>query len=113
MSEFIIFFLFFLALLFSVIGYGIFFQNIFFKTVKITDGTENIYIGFYGLFSITLVSIVTSLFLSHNYFHNLLIHLFGILFFIFLKIKKKKRIFKNYIINIYFYFFGIINIKNS
>ena len=69
--------IFFLSI--SVLGYGFFFKKIFFKE-KITE------FGLYGIFGIiflTFYSYVSNLFISHGYIHNSLIHIFGIILFIF------------------------------
>ena len=94
MSNIIIFFLTFYILLISVIGYGILFQNLCFGTIKDMRDQKVIYIGFYGLFLITFISLITSLFLSHNFIHNILLHLIGVLSFVFLRIKNKKNYLK-------------------
>ena len=92
MSNIIIFFLSFYILLISVIGYGILFQNLCFGPIKDMNDEKVIYTGFYGLFLLTFISLITSLFLSHNFIHNILLHLIGILLFIFLRVKNKKII---------------------
>ena len=94
MSNIIIFFLTFYILLISVIGYGILFQNLCFGTIKDMKNEKVIYTGFYGLFLLTLISLVTSLFLPHNFTHNVLLHLIGLLLFVFLKVKNKKNYLK-------------------
>ena len=82
MSNFIIFFSFFYILLLSVVGYGMFFQNLCFGGIKNMNDPKVIYTGFYGLFAITFISIISSLFVPHNFIHNILLHLIGVLFFI-------------------------------
>jgi len=94
MSNIIIFFLTFYILLISVIGYGILFQNLCFGTIKDMRDQKVIYTGFYGLFLITFISLITSLFLSHNFIHNILLHLIGVLSFVFLRVKNKKNYLK-------------------
>ena len=94
MFDLIIFFSLFYVLLISVIGFGILFQNIIFGTIKNMNDQSTIYTGFYGLFLLTFISQVTSLFVSHNYTHNILLHLIGLLLFIFIKIKNKKTYLK-------------------
>ena len=94
MSNIIIFFLSFYILLISVIGYGILFQNLCFGSIKDMNDEKVIYTGFYGLFLLTFISLITSLFLSHNFIHNILLHLIGILLFIFLRVKNKKNYLK-------------------
>ena len=90
MLNFVIFLISFYLLLISVIGYGILLQNFCFETIKNVKDQKIIYIGFYGLFLITFISLITSLFFPHNFTHNLILHLIGIILFIFLKIKNKK-----------------------
>ena len=94
MLNLFIFFLSFYLLLISVIGYGLIFKFMTFGPFKDMNDHESIYIGFYGLFFITLISLITSLVVPHNLIHNSLLHLFGILFFIFLKIENKKEYLK-------------------
>ena len=98
MANILIFFTSFYLLLLSVIGFGLFFQKICFANIQKNDDQKVIFIGFYGLFLLTFISFLTSLFFSHNYIHNLLIHFLGILFFIFVKFKNKKTYFKNIIL---------------
>ena len=88
------FFISFYLLLISVIGFGFLFQNICFGAIKDLEDQKIIYIGFYGLFSLTIISLITSLFVPHDFIHNLLLHLFGILFFIFHKFEYKKEYLK-------------------
>ena len=88
------FFISFYLLLISVIGFGFLFQNICFGAIKDIDDQKIIYIGFYGLFLLTIISLITSLFIPHNFTHNLSLHFLGILFFIFIKFKYKKEYLK-------------------
>ncbi len=94
MSNIVIFFLTFYILLISVIGYGILFQKLCFQPIKDMKDEKIIFIGFYGLFFLTFISLITSLFLSHNFIHNILLHLVGVLSFTFLRIKNKKNYLK-------------------
>ena len=94
MSNIVIFFLTFYILLISVVGYGILFQNLCFGTIKDMKDQKVIYIGFYGLFLLTLVSLISSLFVAHNFIHNILLHLIGILLFLFTNVKNKKTYLK-------------------
>ena len=75
MLDILIFFFVFYILLISVIGYGILFQNFCFERIKSLKEQKVIYLGFFGLFALTFISLVTSLFVPHNFFHNLLLHL--------------------------------------
>jgi hypothetical protein len=94
MSEIIIFFLSFYILLISVVGYGILFQNLCFGTIKNMKDQKVIYLGFYGLFFLTFISLITSLFAPHNFIHNILLHSIGILLFIFIKVENKETYLK-------------------
>ena len=94
MFELIIFFFIFFFLLMSTIGFGFLFHNICFGSHLNLNEYNSIYIGFYGLFFLISISILTSLFFPHTFLHNILIHLFGIIFFIFSKIKNKKKYLK-------------------
>ena len=94
MLNIIIFFSSFYILLISVIGFGILFQNIFFGTIKNMNDQRVIYTGFYGLFLLTLISQITSLFVSHNFTHNILLHVIGLSLFTFIKVKNKKTYLK-------------------
>ena len=88
------FFGYFFLLLISVIGFGFFFQKLCFRGIKKFDDQTIIFTGFYGLFFLTLISLLTSIFVPHNYIHNILLHLFGISFFIFFKYGNKKKYLK-------------------
>jgi hypothetical protein len=94
MNNLIIFFVYFYLLLVSVIGFGFFFQRIcFVGNYKFYD-EKIIYTGFYGLFFLTLISLVTSFFVPHNFIHNIFIHFFGISYFFFFKFENKKNYLK-------------------
>jgi len=105
MLNIIIFFSSFYLLLISVIGYGLIFKILIFGSFKDMTDQKSIYIGFYGLFFITFVSVITSLVICHNFIHNCLLHLFGILFFIFLKFENKKEYFKKIFLISFFVIF--------
>ena len=91
MFDIVIFISAYLFLLFSILGYGIFFYRLSFEKLDDLSHENSIYIGFYGLFFVTLISLFTSLFLSHNLLHNSLLHVFGIFYFLTIKIKNKKE----------------------
>ena len=74
MFDIIIFILSFYILLISVIGYGMLFQRVCFGTIKNMNDPEVIYIGFYGLFAITFISVTSSFFVPHNFVHNIILH---------------------------------------
>ncbi len=95
MIDILIFFIFFYGLLISVVGYGILFRKLCFSNLEKIDDQTIIYIGFYGLFLLTLISLITSLVVPHNFIHNILLHLIGILLLIFIKFRNKKTYLKN------------------
>ena len=90
MSDFIIFIFFFFFLLFSIIGYGIIFQKFLYSN-KYESDNVHLYVGFYGLLSVTFLSLLTSLFTAHDFNHNIILHLFGFIFFIYFKFDNKKK----------------------
>tara|TARA_Y100000591_G_C21826805_1_gene697145 strand:+ start:529 stop:2214 length:1686 start_codon:yes stop_codon:yes gene_type:complete len=94
MFDIIIFFTFYYIILLSIIGYGIFFHNICFSSLKSLSEPQSIYIGFYGLFFITLISLFTSIFVPHSFFHNIIILIFGIFAFFRIQINGKKKFIK-------------------
>ena len=73
--------------LISVLGYGKIYAKIFLNNINFRDNL-NIYIGFYGLMLLTLISLFTSFFLKHNFYHNIIIHFIGIIYFIYSSLKK-------------------------
>ena len=82
MINFLIFILSFYIFLISTIGYGILFNSFCFEKKQSFENGNSIYLGFYGLFLVTIISLFTSLFYPHNFFHNSLLHGVGILSFI-------------------------------
>ena len=78
-----------LFLLFSTLGYGIIFNHLIFNKSQLFNLSL---VGLFGLFLIYFISFFTHLFVPHNYLHNIIFHLVGlILFFTF----RKKLIVKN------------------
>ena len=94
MLDIVIFFTFFYLVLLSIIGYGFFFYNICFPHLKSLNDPQSIYVGFYGLFFITLISLISSIFVSHNFFHNIIVLIFGIFIFFRKPINNKKKFLK-------------------
>ena len=72
MLNIIIFLFAFYILLISVIGYGMLFQNLFLGNFQDMKDQKVIFTGFYGLLLLTFISLITSLFLAHNFTHNIL-----------------------------------------
>jgi len=110
MKDIIIFIFSFYFCLISVLAYGNFFQKILFTKSNINH-SNNIYTGFYGLMFITLVSLITSYFLKHNFYHNLILHGIGFFYFFF-HIKKNKIFIKN-IFLISIFLFSILLISKT
>lgn len=95
MQNSLIFFLSFYFLLISIIGYGKIFENLCFG--KFTNNKNNlIYTGFYGLMFVTLISLITSYFIAHNFYHNLILHSTGFIYFM-LNFSKKDKDYSKYI----------------
>ena len=70
----------------SIIGYGLLFSFLINKNYL----TLNIgYLGIFGYFFLSFISYFTNLFIPHSETHNLLIHVFGIGFFIFQWMREK------------------------
>ena len=112
MTDYVIFLISFYFLLFSVIGYGLVFQSFCFEKIKNFNDEKSIFIGFYGLFFITLISLFTSLFLPHNFTHNLILHMIGIFYFINYKAKNKQTYLK-FILLISFLVFSAVLISKT
>ena len=87
MSNIVIFILSFYFCLISVLAYGDFFQRILLDTKNI-NGNIDVYTGFYGLMFLTLISLITSYFVQHNYYHNIILHGLGFIYFFFFKFQK-------------------------
>ena len=85
MSNIVIFILSFYFCLISVLGYGNFFQRILLDKKNINENID-VYTGFYGLMFLTLISLITSYFVQHNYYHNVILHGLGFVYFFFFKL---------------------------
>ena len=96
MIDLVIFFSFFYVCLISVLGYGKIFVKIFINNVSVKEDI-NILIGFYGLMFLTLISLLTSFFFKHNFFHNIIIHCIGVFYFFYLPVFKNLNYFKHII----------------
>ena len=70
-------------------GYGKIFQKVFLDKID-HDEDLNLYLGFYGLAFLTLISLLTSFFLKHDFYHNTIIHFIGIFYFFYFKLEKIK-----------------------
>ena len=82
-------FIFYLYLfLFSSVGYGLKFSSL------INQNLKNLNLGWYGIVGfllISIISIITSFFTPHNYFHNFLVHSVGLFFFVIFFFKNKQK----------------------
>ena len=86
MIDHLIFLFYIYFFLFSSIGYGIKFSNL------ISKNLVNLNLGWYGIigfFLISLLSVFTSFFVSHNFLHNFILHIVGFIFFCSSLLKKK------------------------
>lgn len=92
MLDLIIFLFFFYFCFFSVLGYGLLFQRVIYSSLnKKFELSLN---GFYGLALISFISLATSYFFPHNHIHNIVLHIFGFLYFFFLSGFKNSRYIK-------------------
>ncbi len=81
MFEHLLFIIFIYLIIFSIIGYG----YIFLKITRFSE-INNLNFGYYGisgLFFVSLISILTSFFMKHDYFHNIILHFIGLLSFVY------------------------------
>ena len=85
MLELPLFFIIYILFFCSTIGYGLMFFNI--TNIKLSDDSIAIY-SLFGLIFLTFISYFTILFLPHDIYFNLTLHLIGIVSFY----KKKKNI---------------------
>jgi len=112
--EFIKFITAYSILTLSIIGYGFFFSNYFTKYNNINLSDISIgYLGLFGIFFLTFISYSTNIFLAHSNYHNLIIHLIGILgFLLFLKKNYEKIKFKYFFLAYLVSFFAIFYFKS-
>ena len=100
MSSILILLFYYWLIIFSIVGYGILFNQFFLKSLE-----ENIgFIGIYGIFILTLISYISSFFIPHTELFNSILLLIGLVNF-FYNINKSiiKKNLKNLLI-IFFYF---------
>tara|TARA_B100001057_G_C22869059_1_gene957913 strand:+ start:4453 stop:6126 length:1674 start_codon:yes stop_codon:yes gene_type:complete len=91
----------------SISGYGLFFV----KFLKLNlNKNEYSLIGIFGLIFLTFISFISNIFVAHNFIHNIILHSFGIFFFIkffrdfFPKISVSKKYFYSSLIFIFIFF---------
>ena len=87
----IVFYILPLLITFSVIGYGFLIS----KTLNFKDEILNLgLLGILGLFTLSIISSFTHIFFPHNYFHNILLILLGLIFTIFFSKNNKQTLIK-------------------
>ena len=84
MSNFLVLIFYYFLILLSILGYGSFFLRIFEKKL-ISDNFG--YVGLFGLYVLLIYSYLSNFIIAHSEFHNIIILIIGIIFFI-LKILK-------------------------
>ena len=87
--KYLFVFILYFVTIFSVIGYGKFFSDLFIKEKKLNFG----YYGIFGIFFLIFYSYVSHIFYPHSQTHNLIFILLGLIFFIYLLNKRVKEIF--------------------
>ena len=104
MVNHVIFIVYLVIFLLSNIGYGYLFASLFDKDLKSLNYG---YLGILGFFFIIFISILSSFLSSHNYIHNSLLHLIGLLVcFINFFIDKDKNIIELKRLGLIFLIFG-------
>ena len=94
MYNFFIFVVYYMLILVSVFGYGLFFLKLFkIKLDLINFG----YTGLFGIYILIIYSYFSNFFIAHSEFHNLLVLFIGLILFIY-SIKQKYFLYKNEII---------------
>ena len=102
------FFIFYKLILFSVIGFGFFFSNLFFKKVI----NENLgFVGLLGLFFLLIYSYYSHILIPHTYFHNVIILAIGLFFFVYFLKYLSFLSFKILLINFSFLFLILLLFK--
>ena len=112
MSDLIIFLVFYILIVFSVVGYGNFFVH-FLKDSNIINcfGIQ----GLIGVSFLTILSYSTNIFFAHGYLHNTIVLVLGIIFFILNFFNKREIVSKNIVITSLFFlilFIGLLMHKN-
>ena len=94
MYNLVIFTFYYILILVSIVGYGLFFL----KILKVKLDFINLgYVGLFGIYILIIYSYFSNFFISHNEFHNLAIHFIGLILFTYL-IKQKYSEYKSEII---------------
>ena len=109
MSQILILFFFYFTVLFSILGYG--------KLVTLfnSNNQDNEFDGINGIAFLIVLSYITNFFTAHNYLHNSIIILFGLLIFIYDLRKNFDKKFKQNLLIFFVFsvlFIGILMHKN-
>ncbi len=98
----------------SIMGYGFLFSIYFTKFNNINLSNISIgYVGLFGIFFLTFISYLTNIILAHENYHNLIIHLIGIIsFFFFFKRNLKNINLKYFYLAYLISFFSIFYFKS-
>ena len=87
MAEHIFFIFYIIFFIISIVGHGEIFSRIVNKDLlNLNIG----YIGILGFFSLSVYSVVSSFFFAHNFLHNIVLHLIGLIGFYYFFFKKEK-----------------------
>lgn len=107
MINLLVYFIFYILIFFSIVGYG--------TTLSKKNENSIGIIGFSGIFLLILISYITNYIFHHGYYHNSIILLIGIILFVI----NFKNIFKHKILNLKIYviilttlFIGLLISKN-
>ena len=109
MGQIFILFFFYFTVLFSILGYG--------KLITLfnSNNQDNEFDGINGIAFLIVLSYITNFFTSHNYLHNSIIILFGLLIFIYDLRKNFDKKFKQNLLIFFVFsvlFIGILMHKN-
>jgi hypothetical protein len=100
-----------LVITFSIIGYG-FLLNDFLNLKKIHTNLG--LIGILGLFFLSIISNFTHIFIPHDYFHNLILIIFGLILLLYFKLGSKFKFSLNLLmITFSLLFIGLIMAKTN
>ncbi len=99
-----------LFLLLSTLGYGIIFNHLIFNKSQLLNLSL---VGFFGLYLIYFISSFTHLFVPHNYLHNIIVHLVGLILFFYFRKKIDRKELKLILIFFIILFLGFFISKTN
>ena len=106
--NFLVLFIFYFLILFSILGYGSFFSKLHLSSYSINAGFK----GIYGIFFLIAYSYLSHFFIPHSLRHNIVILIIGILIFIFnFKKDYNKKNFFILIVSFLLLFIGLLIFK--